>query len=95
MRPDRFGVLRIDELAETRWSRPSDEQRNQRRHALRVHRVSLAELPAHDGLLNSELAPERRARDDDGEHAAPLPDRQPGSGEADEDAGVNRVADEA
>ena len=73
--------------------RRSNHKRNQRRDAFGIARVGLAELPAHDGLLDRELAPVRRAREDDGEQAAPLPDRQRGSSQGDENAGVDRVAD--
>src|SRR5208337_1543606 len=73
----------------------SHHERNQRRNALRVVRVGLAEPPAHDGLLDLQLVPERRARERDGEHAAPLAERQRAPEEGDENAGVDRMADPA
>src|SRR5271169_4854754 len=73
----------------------SDYKRNERRHAVSVTCVGLAELAAHEGLLDPQLAPIRREREDDGEHAAPLPDRQRGSGQGHKNAGVDRVADPA
>ena len=76
-----------------RARRFSADKRNERRHARRVSGVSLAELAAHDGLLEPELAPKGARREGDGEHAAPFPDRQRGSGEGDENAGVDRMAD--
>src|SRR5271166_5217187 len=75
--------------------RLSDQIGNERRHALGVAGVGLAELPAHDGLLDRKLAPERRASEDDGERAPPLPQRQSVSDEGDENAGVDWMADES
>src|SRR5271170_8372143 len=75
--------------------RLSDQIGNERRHALGVAGVGLAELPAHDSLLDRKLAPERGASEDDGERAPPLPDRQSGSDEGDENAGVDWMADES
>ncbi len=41
-----------------------------------VSGIGLAELPAHDGLLDPDLAPVRRDDENDGNQAAPLADRQ-------------------
>src|SRR5574337_1263129 len=71
----------------------SGDKRDERRHALRGAVVGRAELSAHDGLLDLELAPVGGADKDDAEDSAPLADGEAGSGEAEQNSSVDWVAD--
>ncbi len=55
--------------------------------------IGLAEMAAHERLLEPELAPKRRRGDGDGKRGAPFADRERRSGEHQEKAGIDRMAD--
>ena len=73
----------------------SQHERDQRRNALRIAGVSLAELPAHHGFLDRELPPIGNADENDAEDGPPLADGQAGSGQGEQNSGIDRVADPA
>src|SRR5579885_2872939 len=67
-------------------------QRQQRRHLGLVAAVGVAEPFDHPAFLQPGLAPQREPGDRDGEHAAPFVARQRGTEEAEQQAGVDRMA---
>src|SRR3984957_8082045 len=69
------------------------DKRNERRHPCGVTGVRLAKLAVHEGLLDSQFAPEGEGDEHDGERSAPFPDRQRRSDEGEENTGVDRMAD--